>query len=137
MRVMVVDDQRPFRVAAAAVLARMVDFELVGQAETGEDALVAAVTLRPDLVLMDVRLPGISGIEAAGLVAAGLDAAGLPAPVVVLCSTYARDDLPFELDAPGVAGYLHKEELRAPTLRELWQRFGPRAGPAVVPAGGT
>lgn len=119
VRVLVVDDQRPFRVAAAAVIARMPDFELVGQAETGEDATLVVATLRPDLVLMDVRLPGISGIEAAGRVAAVL-----PTTVVVLCSTYARADLPFGLDAPGVAGYLHKEELRAAALRELWERSG-------------
>ena len=120
VRVLVVDDQRPFRTAAAAVLKRMPDFELVGESETGEDAVVAAGVLRPDLVLMDVRLPGISGIEAACLVTAAT-----PASVVVLCSTYARDDLPFRIDEPGVAGYLHKEELRAPTLRELWQRLSP------------
>lgn len=120
VRVLVVDDQRPFRMAAAAVLARMPDFELVGQAETGEEGVAAAAALRPDLVLMDVRLPGISGIEAAEQVAARASAS-----VVVLCSTYARDDLPFPLDAPGVAGYLHKEELRGPALRELWQRLGP------------
>ncbi len=120
VRVLVVDDQRPFRMAAAAVLKRMPDFELVGQSETGEDAVAAAEALRPDLVLMDVRLPGISGIEAAGRVAATT-----PSSVVVLCSTYARDDLPFGLDAPGIAGYLHKEELRAPALRELWARLGP------------
>ena len=96
VRVMVVDDQRPFRVAAAAVISRMPDFELVGQAETGEDAVEAIGCLCPDLVLMDVRLPGISGIEAAGRVAATTSRS-----VVVLCSTYARDDLPFPLDTPG------------------------------------
>jgi DNA-binding NarL/FixJ family response regulator len=120
VRVMVVDDQRPFRAAAAAVISRMPDFELVGQAETGEDAVEAIGCLCPDLVLMDVRLPGISGIEAAGRVAATMSRS-----VVVLCSTYARDDLPFPLDTPGVSGYLHKEELRARALRELWEQLGP------------
>ena len=120
VRVLVVDDQRPFRAAAAAVLNRMPDFELVGLAETGEEAVGAARELRPDLVLMDVRLPGISGIEAAAQVAESV-----PAAVVVLCSTYARADLPFRIDQPGVAGYLHKEELRAPALRELWEGLRP------------
>ena len=119
VRVLVVDDQRPFRTAAAAVLKRMADFELVGESETGEDAVVAARALQPDLVLMDVKLPGISGIEAAGLVTAAT-----PESLVVLCSTYARDDLPFRIDEPGVSGYLHKEELRAPALRDLWHRLG-------------
>ena len=132
VRVMVVDDQRPFRLAAAAVLARMPDFDLVGEAQTGEDAVLAVPRIRPDLVLMDVRLPGISGIEAAGQVAAVL-----PATVVVLCSTYARADLPFELNVPGVSGYLHKEELRARALRDLWQCRRPppppqRGGPTAA-----
>lgn len=120
VRVLVVDDQAPFRRAAAAVLRRMPDFELVGEAETGEDAVTAAAGLRPDLVLMDVRLPGITGVEAAGLVAGAL-----PGAVVVLCSTYAREDLPFGLDEPGVGGYLHKEELHAPALRALWDELRP------------
>ena len=63
VRVLVVDDQRPFRVAASAVLRRMPDFTLVGEAETGEDGVRAAAELRPDLVLMDVCLPGIDGVE--------------------------------------------------------------------------
>lgn len=120
VRLMVVDDQRPFRVAAARVAARTPGFELVGQAETGEDAVATATELQPDLVLMDVQLPGISGIEAAGLVAGAV-----PGTVVVLCSTYRRDDLPFSIDSPGVAAYLHKEELRPSALHELWTRLGP------------
>lgn len=112
---LVVDDRAPFRIAAAAVLARTPGFLCVGRAESGEEAVALAAALRPDLVLMDVRLPGISGIEAAALVTA--DA---PGTVVVLCSTYARADLPFAIDAPGVTGYLNKEELRPSTLRDLW-----------------
>ena len=118
MRVLVVDDQRPFRAAASAVLRRMPDFTLVGEAETGEDGVRAAAELRPDLVLMDVRLPGIDGIAAAGRIHAET-----PASVVVLCSSYAREDLSISLEEPGVAGYLHKEELHGPALRELWAKL--------------
>jgi pilus assembly protein CpaE len=115
VRVLVVDDRAPFRIAAAAVLARTPGFVRVGEAASGEEAVALAAALRPDLVLMDVRLPGITGVEAAAQVVARA-----PDTVVVLCSTYARADLPFPIDAPGVAGYLHKEELRPAALRELW-----------------
>jgi DNA-binding NarL/FixJ family response regulator len=119
VRVLVVDDQRPFRAIAAAVLRRMPDFTLVGEAETGEDGVRAAAELHPDLVLMDVRLPGIDGVVAAGRIHTAT-----PDSVVVLCSSYAREDLPMRLDEPGVAGYLHKEELHGPALRGLWARLG-------------
>lgn len=115
VRVLVVDDRAPFRIAAAAVLARTPGFLRVGEAASGDEAVALAAALRPDLVLMDVRLPGISGVEAAAQVVAHA-----PGTVVILCSTYARADLPFPIDAPGVAGYLHKEELRPSALRELW-----------------
>ncbi|GAA3222795.1 hypothetical protein GCM10017691_09230 [Pseudonocardia petroleophila] len=116
VRVLVVDDQRPFRLAAAAVLARTPGFLLVGEAGTGEEAVTLAATLHPDLVLLDVRLPGISGVEAAARIAQHA-----PRTVVVLCSSYARADLPFPVDSPGVSAYLHKEELRPSALRSVWE----------------
>ena len=108
----------------------MPDFTLVGEAATGEDGVRAAAELRPDLVLMDVCLPGIDGVAAAGRI--HVEA---PGSVVVLCSSYAREDLPVRYDGePGVAGYLHKEELHGPALRALWAAVG-QAGPRRQAAG--
>ena len=118
--VLVVDDQRPFRVAASAVLRRAPGFVLVGEAATGEEGVAQALALRPSLVLMDIRLPGIDGVEAARQVVAAL-----PGTVVVLCSTYRREDLPYDIAGSGAAAYVHKEELRPDLLRRLWDEFRP------------
>jgi DNA-binding NarL/FixJ family response regulator len=115
VRVLAVDDQRPFRVAAAAVLRRTPGFELVGEAATGEEALALAESLHPDLVLMDINMPGIGGIEASKALTGR--AGG---PVVFLCSTYQRSDLPAEAADSGAAAYIHKEELAADLLARLW-----------------
>ncbi|SDG60427.1 response regulator transcription factor [Pseudonocardia oroxyli] len=120
VRVLVVDDQRPFRTAAAAVIARMPGWEVAGVAETGEDAVAVAEGLRPDLVLMDYNLPGIDGAQAAARVREVA-----PQAATVLCSTYRAEDL--RIDPATIAGYLHKEELGAPVLRALWARIHPAA----------
>ena len=64
VRVLLVDDQRPFLRAMAAVVEETPGFEVVGRAVSGEEAVTVAATLLPDLVLMDVNLPGIDGLEA-------------------------------------------------------------------------
>src|SRR5438128_2279923 len=65
VRVLIVDDQEPFRLAARMVVEATDGFEVVGESETGEASIEAAQDLDPDLVLMDVNLPGINGLEAA------------------------------------------------------------------------
>ena len=64
VRVLIVDDQASFRRAACSVIELTPGFVVVGQAETGEASLDSACALQPDLVLMDVHLPGIDGLEA-------------------------------------------------------------------------
>src|SRR5690349_17935986 len=95
VRVLVVDDQEPYLRAMAAVVAETDGFTVVGSATTGEESLAAVADLRPDLVLMDVNLPGIDGIEATRRLTA--DPGG---PVVVLLSTYDLDQVDqVDLDA--------------------------------------
>src|SRR5204863_9824176 len=83
VKVLIVDDQEPFRQAARMVVDVTDGFEVVGEAETGEAGVAAALELRPDLVLMDVNLPGIEGPEATRRILG--DA---PSVVVFLVSTY-------------------------------------------------
>jgi DNA-binding NarL/FixJ family response regulator len=119
VRVLIVDDQAPFRRAARAVLAATPEFEAVGEAESGEQALELAGELTPALVLMDINMPGISGIEASRRIT---DVR--PDTVVVLLSTYQADDLPDEAASCGAAGYVHKEDFGPAVLRDIWERHG-------------
>lgn len=122
--VLVVDDQAPFRLAARAVVGRTEGFEVVGEADDGPVAVDLARALRPALVLMDINMPTLSGIEATRRIVAEL-----PDTVVVLCSTYQQSDLPAEAASSGYAAYLNKEELAPDRLRQLWEaRAGGAAG---------
>ena len=114
--VLVVDDQAPFRLAARAVLRRTEGFELVGEAADGEDALAQARELHPSLVLMDINMPGMNGIEATRRLLAEA-----PDTKVFLCSTYQRSDLPPEAEDSGFAAYVNKEDLGPDLLQRLWR----------------
>lgn len=120
--VVVVDDQAPFRRAARAVVAATTGFELVGEARTGEEAVRLAQSLGPDLVLMDIKMPGIGGIEATRrIAAAGADTA------VVLVSTYRATDLPANAQTCGAAAFIHKKGFGPSVLEDTWHSLSPRA----------
>ena len=117
LTVMVVDDQAPFRMAARAVIRRSEGFTLAGEAENGVKAIELAREIQPDVVLMDINMPEMGGIEATrGIVAE------LPETFVILCSTYDISDLPPDAMDSGARAYVHKEQLGAKTLRRLWDQ---------------
>jgi len=117
VRVLIVDDQQPFRLAARMVVEATDGFEVVGEAETGESSVDLARALGPDLVLMDVNLPGIDGLEATRQILAGGDH-----PVVVLLlSTYEEAEYAPRAAECGAAAYIPKSELDPERLADAWQ----------------
>ena len=114
--VLVVDDQAPFRTAARAVLRRLDGFELAGEASSGSEAIELVDDLHPALVLMDINMPEMSGIEATRRIVSAH-----PEVVVILCSTHDATDLPPEAATSGAIAYVSKERLGADTLRQLWE----------------
>jgi DNA-binding NarL/FixJ family response regulator len=115
--VLLVDDQAPFRMAARAVLRRADGFELVGEASSGAEAIELVDELSPDLVLMDINMPEMNGVEATRRILEGH-----PAVTVFLCSTYDAADLPTDAPSSGAAAYVHKEHLSPTTLERLWSQ---------------
>ena len=114
--VLVVDDQAPFRSAARAVLRRLEGFEFAGEASSGPEAIELVDRLHPALVLMDINMPEMNGIEATRQITTAH-----PDVVVILCSTYDATDLPPAASASGATAYVNKERLAADTLRRLWE----------------
>ena len=116
VRVVIADDQAPFRAAARSVIGAAAGFQLVGEATSGEEALELVASLSPDLVLMDIKMNGIGGIAAARSIAARY-----PATVTILLSTYREEDLPPEARTCGATAYLHKSDFGGRALSELWK----------------
>jgi DNA-binding NarL/FixJ family response regulator len=117
VRVLIVDDQEPFRTAATGVVEATEPFVVVGTSTSGEECLAAVAALRPDLVLMDVGLPGIDGVEAARRLTA------LPRPpAVVLVSSYDEDALADGPATCGAVAYVAKSAFGPERLAAAWAR---------------
>jgi len=125
--VMIVDDQPPFRAAARAVVDRVAGFELVAEVASGEEAVTTSAELLPHLVLMDINMGELDGIEATRIITSSY-----PDTKVILVSTYALADLPPGARTSGAMAYVNKDELSPRVVRRLWEAGG---DPAWLAAG--
>jgi CheY-like chemotaxis protein len=116
VRVLVVDDQAIIRNTTRSLLEATPDFRPVGEAGSGAEALAAVDELDPDLVLLDVRMPDMDGIETAQRIRAARRRT-----VVVLMSSDRIESTPM----CGAAAFLPKERLRPAVLRQLWAEHAP------------
>ncbi len=117
VRVLIVDDQEPFREAARMVVDITDGFEVVGEAETGEDSVRMAEELQPDLVLMDVNLPGINGLDATRQILGQ----GGDSVVVLLLSTYEEEEYAPRAAECGAAAYIPKSAFGPDRLEAAWE----------------
>ena len=118
VRVLTVDDQVLFRHVARDVIDATPGFEMAGEAASGDEGLAAVERLAPDLVLLDVRMPGINGIEVARRLAATH-----PEVVVVLISIEERIDVPSAAQLETVP-LMRKQEFGPRLLKQLWSEYG-------------
>jgi DNA-binding NarL/FixJ family response regulator len=116
IRVLAVDDQRVVREGLAMLLGLLPDVEVVGTAADGEQALTMAAELRPDVVLMDLRMPRVDGVEATRRLRQSA-----PAVKVVVLTTYADDRSVIDALRAGALGYLTKDA-GAPEIYQALQR---------------
>ncbi|MCX4965140.1 response regulator transcription factor [Streptomyces sp. NBC_00654] len=105
IRVLVADDQAVVRTAFSSLLNTQEDIEVVGEAEDGEQAVRGAAEHRPDLVLLDIRMPRLNGIEAARKIVAASEGATR----ALMLTTFGLDEYVYEALAAGASGFLLKD----------------------------
>ncbi len=120
VRVLIVDDQEPFRMAARMVVEATDGFEVVGESETGEQAVDMARDMNPDLVLMDVNLPGINGLDATRQILAEANQ-GINRVVILLLSTYEEAEYAPRAAECGAAAYIPKSSFGPDRLADAWE----------------
>ena len=123
VRVLIVDDQEPFRMAARMVVEATDGFEVAGESETGEAAVDMAREVNPDLVLMDVNLPGINGLDATRQILGQ----GGDSVVVLLLSTYEEEEYAPRAAECGAAAYIPKSSFGPDRLEAAWEAAAPPA----------
>jgi DNA-binding NarL/FixJ family response regulator len=151
IRVLLVDDQTLLRAGLRALLDAEDDVEVVGEAGDGEKAVALARALRPDVVLMDIRMPGMDGLAATRQIAGDPQ---LAAVKVVVLTTFGLDEYVFEALRAGAAGFLLKaaepeeivravrvvaegEALLAPSVtRRVVETFARATAPTAPPVSG-
>ena len=119
MRVLTVDDHAPFLEVAHELVLATPGFEPVGEASTAEEGLAAVESQEPDLVLVDVHMPGMSGIELTRQIKRGGNG-----PIVVLITAQDLAQLPAAARDCGAAEVVSKQELGAASLKRLWGTHG-------------
>ncbi len=109
IRVALVDDQALFRAGLSMLIGSQPDLAVVGEAANGREAVALAAAARLDVMLMDVRMPVLDGIQATSAILDAADSAGTPAPRIVVLTTFEQDEAAARAIRAGASGFLLKD----------------------------
>lgn len=147
-----VDDQALFRAGIRMLVSSQPDLEFVGEAGNGAEGVALAADKRPDVILMDIRMPVMDGIDATARVVADAEARGGPVPKVVVLTTFDLDEAATRAIRAGASGFLLKDAepefllaairtvhsgnavIAASATRELFEHFGSAPAKPVQPS---
>lgn len=104
IKILIVDDQELFREGLLTLLSIQNDFEIIGQASSGEEAILSATKFKPDVILMDLRMSGMGGVEATRRIVQQH-----PGTKIIVLTTFDEDELVFNALHAGAVGYLLKD----------------------------
>jgi DNA-binding NarL/FixJ family response regulator len=129
IRILIADDHTLFRDGLRALFASLLDIETVGEAATGEEAIAQAATLQPDVILMDIQMPGINGIEATQRILRASPHIG-----IIVLTMFEDDASVFAAMRAGARGYILKGADQAEMLRAIRAVASGEAlfGPAIA-----
>ncbi|MCL4834668.1 MAG: response regulator transcription factor [Caldilineaceae bacterium] len=127
IRVLIVDDHGIVRKGTRALLERIPDFTVVGEASNGKEAVMQAAALQPDVILMDLMMPEMDGIEAIGLITASQ-----PDSRILALTSFAADDKVFPAIKAGALGYMLKDADPEDLIRAIRQVY--RGEPSLHPS---
>lgn len=152
IRIVLVDDQALFRAGIRMLLSSQPDLEVVGEASDGAEGAEMVARLSPDVVLMDIRMPGVDGIESTRRILAGAEASGSEAPRILVLTTFDLDEAAARAIRAGASGFLLKDTepgfllasvrtvhagtavVAASATRELFEHFGAPGSGRETPA---
>jgi DNA-binding NarL/FixJ family response regulator len=152
IRVALVDDQALFRAGIRMLVDSQPDLEVVAEASDGREAIAAIRQARPDVVLMDIRMPVMDGLAATAELLADTPAEGTPSPRIVMLTTFDLDEAAARAIRQGASGFLLKDAdpefllaairtvhsgsavIAASATRELFERFTDAASRPIPPA---
>ena len=119
VRVLTIDDQPVFRRVARDVIEATPGFEPVGEATSGEQALSIIGDLHPDLILIDIRMPGMDGLETARRISEAH-----PEPTIVLITIEEPEEVSSSFTASGAVALIRKQDFGPAKLRAVWRKHG-------------